>query len=204
MDKLTYSNERFSDALGHVHHCTPETKQQSKQWMDTDGSGNVPNKEKTLPLGVKSWWLLGGGGGIRTGSAHKLSKKSTTINGEYQAALLEQDAIKTSHTLSTVTKLLYTPYWPDLALCVNFLFPGLKKWFVGEKFGGQIRRSSVRKTVSLGSLKNFIILKVGKSVFRWMRTKLKNEKEMSEITCYVCQAANYPRMWSSQLVWIYY
>jgi Transposase. len=142
-----------------VHHYTPETKNQSKQWVEAGGS--APKKAKTVKSAGKVmatvFW-----------DAHGILlidylEKGSTIRGKYYRALLDQliDAIKKKrphlkkkkvlflqdnapvHTaLDTMLKLReihfelvdHPPFSPDLAPSDFFLFPNLKKWLAGKRF----------------------------------------------------------------------
>lgn len=142
-----------------VHHYRPETKNQSKQWVEAGGS--APKKAKTVKSAGKVmatvFW-----------DAHGILlidylEKGSTITGKYYRALLDQliDAIKKKrphlkkkkvlflqdnapvHTaLDTMLKLReihfelvdHPPYSPDLAPSDFFLFPNLKKWLAGKRF----------------------------------------------------------------------
>ena len=142
-----------------IHYYTPETKQQSKQWM---GAGeSAPKKAKTVPSAGKVmatvFWDSHGVVLI------DYLEQGRTITGEYYASLLDQlkDAIKAkrphlakkkvlfhqdnapAHTSTVVAAklhnlhfevLAHAPYSPDLAPSDYFLFPNLKKWLAGKRF----------------------------------------------------------------------
>jgi histone-lysine N-methyltransferase SETMAR len=142
-----------------IHHYTPETKQQSKQWI---GAGeSVPKKAKTVPSAGKVmatvFWDSRGVVLI------DYLQKGKTITGAYYSSLLDKlnEAIKAkrphlakkkvlfhhdnapAHTSRIVTAKLeelrfervpHAPYSPDLAPSDFFLFPNLKKWLGGRRF----------------------------------------------------------------------
>jgi len=88
-----------------IYHYTPETKQQSKQWVEAGGS--APKKAKTDPSAGKVmatvFWDSQGVVLI------DYLEKGKTINGEYYAALLEQlnDAVKTKRPHLAMKKVLF-------------------------------------------------------------------------------------------------
>lgn len=142
-----------------IHHYTPETKVQSKQWVEAGGS--APKKAKTVPSAGKVmatvFW-----------DAHGIIlidylKKGKSITGQYYVALLDQlnneikekrphlarkkvlfhhdnapahsSAIATAKLVELRYELLpHPPYSPDLAPSDFFLFPNMKKWLAGKKF----------------------------------------------------------------------
>ena len=142
-----------------IHHYTPETKNQSKQWVEPGGS--APKKAKTVKSADKVmatvFW-----------DSHGILlidylEKGKTITGEYYAALLDQlnDKIKEKRQYLKKKKVLFLqdnapvhtstiamakfhelryellphpPYSPDLAPSDFFLFPNLKKWLAGKRF----------------------------------------------------------------------
>lgn len=142
-----------------IHYYTPETKQQSKQWV---GPGEcAPKKAKTVPSAGKVmatvFWDSRGVVLI------DYLEKGRTITGEYYASLLDKlnDAIQAkrphlakkkvlfhqdnapAHTSRVVAAKLHdlrfevvphAPYSPDLAPSDYFLFPNLKKWLGGRRF----------------------------------------------------------------------
>nr|XP_033783950.1 histone-lysine N-methyltransferase SETMAR-like [Geotrypetes seraphini] len=142
-----------------VHHYTPETKQQSRQW--TTRQEPTPKRKKMASSAGKMmatvfWDFLGI-------IFIDYLEKGKTINGEYYAGLLQrlraEIKMKRPH-LSKKTVLLHQdnapahtstivmvklhelrfkliphpPYSPDLAPCDFFLFPNLKKWLSRKKF----------------------------------------------------------------------
>lgn len=142
-----------------IHHHTPETKEQSKQWI---ASGEpAPKKAKAVLSANKVmatvFWDARGVIYI------DYLQKGKTINGEYYASLLQrfhqvltekrphlarkkilfhQDNARV-HTcavaMAKIHELHYElvphpPYSPDLAPCDYFLFPNLKKWLGGKRF----------------------------------------------------------------------
>lgn len=142
-----------------VHHYTPETKEDSKQW--TKRGQSAPVKAKTVPSAGKVmatvFWDAKGILLI------DYLGKGKTINAEYYTALLtgldavlrtkrpylnkkkvlfHQDnapAHKAGITMAKLEELRYglvehPPYSPDLAPSDFFLFPQLKKNLSGQKF----------------------------------------------------------------------
>lgn len=142
-----------------VHHYTPETKEQSKQWV---GPGETaPKKAKTVPSAGKVmatvFWDCKGVVLI------DFLEHGRTITGSYYASLLDQlnDAIKVKRPHLAKKKVLFhqdnapahashivgaklhelgyevlphAPYSPDLAPSDYYLFPNLKKWLGGRRF----------------------------------------------------------------------
>ncbi|XP_023217030.1 histone-lysine N-methyltransferase SETMAR-like [Centruroides sculpturatus] len=142
-----------------IHYYTPETKEQSKQWV-FEGE-RAPKKAKTVKSAGKVmatvFWDTRGI--IYT----DYLEKGKTITGEYYASLLHRlsEEIKEKrphlkkkkilfhqdnarvHTcavsMAKITELKFEllphpPYSPDLAPSDFFLFPNLKKWLGGQRF----------------------------------------------------------------------
>jgi histone-lysine N-methyltransferase SETMAR len=142
-----------------VHHFTPETKQQSKQW--TARGESAPKKANAVESAGKVmasvFWDARGIIFI------DYLQKGKTINGEYYANLLQRlsDEIKEKRPHLAKKKVLFhhdnapvhtsviavakinelkfqllphAPYSPDLAPSDEFLFPNLKKWLGGKRF----------------------------------------------------------------------
>jgi histone-lysine N-methyltransferase SETMAR len=142
-----------------VHHFTPETKEQSKQWTEREES--APKKAKTVSSAGKVmasvFWDARGIIFI------DYLQKGKTINGEYYANLLQRlsDEIKKKRPHLAKKKILFhqdnapvhtsviamakinelkfellphAPYSPDLAPSDYFLFPNSKKWLSGKRF----------------------------------------------------------------------
>lgn len=142
-----------------VHHYTPETKEQSKQWVEKGES--APKKAKTV---------LSAGKVMATVfyDAHGIIfidylEHGRTITGAYYVTLLDRlnNEIKTKRPHLQRKKVLFhrdnapahksliamgkihelgfevlphPPYSPDLAPCDFHLFPDLKKWLGGKRF----------------------------------------------------------------------
>lgn len=142
-----------------VHHYTPETKEQSKQWMEKGES--APKKAKVVKSAGKvmatAFW-----------DSHGIIfidylEHGRTITGPYYASLLDRlnDEIKTKRPHLQKKKILFhrdnapshrsavamakihelryemlphPAYSPDLAPCDFHLFPDLKKWLGGKRF----------------------------------------------------------------------
>lgn len=142
-----------------VHFYTPETKEQSKQWI---GPGErAPKKAKTvLSAGKVMATVFWDARGI---ILIDYLEKGKTITGTYYASLLDQliEKIKEkrphmtkkkvlflqdnapSHTSAVATAKLvqlkfemvpHPPYSPDLSPSDYFLFPNMKKWLGGKRF----------------------------------------------------------------------
>lgn len=142
-----------------IHHYTPETKNQSKQWVEPGGS--APKKAKTVKSADKVMaTVFWDSQGI---ILIDYLEKGKTITGQYYAALLDQlnDNIKEKRPHLKKKKVLFLqdnapvhtstiamakfhelrfellphpPYSPDLAPSDFFLFPNLKKWLGGKRF----------------------------------------------------------------------
>lgn len=142
-----------------VHHYTPETKEQSKQWRKS-GEGPPKKAKTTRSAGKVMATVFWDAKGI----IHvDYLEKGKTITGAYYAALLDrfdaelrqkrpglarkkvlfhQDnapAHKSAVAMAKLDELGYElvdhpPYSPDLAACDFFLFPNLKKWLGGRRF----------------------------------------------------------------------
>lgn len=142
-----------------IHHYTPETKQQSKQWIGPGES--APKKAKTVPSAGKVmatvFWDSRGVVLI------DYLEQGRTITGAYYSSLLDKlnDAIKVkrphlakkrvlfhqdnapAHKSRVVAakleelrfqELPHAPYSPDLAPSDFYLFPNLKRWLGGRRF----------------------------------------------------------------------
>jgi histone-lysine N-methyltransferase SETMAR len=142
-----------------VHHFTPESKQQSKQWIEAGSSAPKKAKVEKSAGKVMATVFWDSCGIIFI----DYLEKGKTITGEYYAALLDRlnNEIKQkrphlvkkkvlfhqdnapSHTsavsMAKIHELRYEllphpPYSPDLAPSDFFLFPNLKKWLGGKRF----------------------------------------------------------------------
>ena len=142
-----------------IHHYTPETKEQSKQWVEPGSS--APKKAKVVPSAGKVlatvFW------DARGIILIDYLEKGKTITGPYYAELLDRldAAVKRNrpglarkkvlfhqdnapaHTsaiaMAKIHELGYEllphpPYSPDLAPCDYYLFPNMKKWLGGKRF----------------------------------------------------------------------
>jgi len=142
-----------------IHHYTPETKQQSKQWISPGES--APKKAKMVPSAGKVMaTIFWDAKGV---ILMDFLEKGRTITGQYYSELLDRFDKKLKETRPHVTKkkvlfhhdnapahssgvfaaklhelryelLPHPPYSPDLAPCDFFLFPNMKKWLAGKKF----------------------------------------------------------------------
>jgi len=142
-----------------IHYYTPETKQQSKQWIIF--GENASKKAKTvLSAGKVMATVFWDSQGI---ILIDYLQKDKTITGAYYATLLDRlkEELKKKRPRLTCKKVLFyqdnmpshkstvamaklhelgceliphPPYSPDLAPCNFFLFPNLKTWLDGKKF----------------------------------------------------------------------
>jgi len=142
-----------------IHHYTPETKEQSKQWVLKGES--APKKAKTIPSAGKIMaTVFWDSQGI---ILIDYMEKGKTITGAYYSSIL--DRLKTelqekrprlahkkvlfhhdnapAHTSAVVAAKLmeigfrlvpHPPYSPDLAPSDYYLFPNMKKWLAGKRF----------------------------------------------------------------------
>lgn len=138
-----------------IHHYTPESKEQSKQWVEPGGS--APKKAKRVKVMASVFW-----------DAHGILlidylPKGKTINGEYYSNLLDQldRNIREQRPAMAKKKVIFhqdnapchksviamgklhdlkyeilehPPYSPDLAPSDYYLFPNLKKFLGGKRF----------------------------------------------------------------------
>lgn len=142
-----------------IHYYTPETKEQSKQWIRKGEP--APKKAKTVKSAGKVlatvFWDARGIIFI------DYLEKGQTITGEYYASLLDrlnekiqekrphlkkkkilfhQDNARVHTCAVSMAKIQelkfelvdHPPYSPDLAPSDFFLFPNLKKWLAGQRF----------------------------------------------------------------------
>ncbi|KAL0901883.1 hypothetical protein ABMA27_007038 [Loxostege sticticalis] len=128
-----------------VHHYTPETKQQSKQWTSAgelmatifwDSQGIIlidfMEKGKTI-TGAYYAALLGKFHEVLMMKRPHLAKKKVIFHHDNAPA--HTSAIATSKLVELRYQLLpHPPYSPDLAPCDFFLFPNMKKWLGGKRF----------------------------------------------------------------------
>ncbi|KMQ87583.1 mariner transposase [Lasius niger] len=142
-----------------IHHYTPESKQQSKQW--TVSGESAPKKAKTvLSAGKVMATVFWDSQGI---ILIDYLQKGQSITGAYYATLLNRldEELRTKRPRLMKKKLLFhqdnapahtsvvamakvhelgyellphPPYSPDLAPCDFFLFPNLKIWLGGKRF----------------------------------------------------------------------
>lgn len=142
-----------------IHHYQPESKEQSKQWVEK--GDNAPRKFKTVPSAGKIMAsVFWDAKGILLVD---YLEKGRTINADYYCGLLDklrtaidekrprtqrkkilfhQDNAPAHKAGKTITKMdslgfqlvPHPPYSPDLAPCDFFLFPNLKKHLAGKKF----------------------------------------------------------------------
>ena len=142
-----------------IHHYTPESQQQAKQWVAAGGS--APTRPKTQQSAGKVmasvFWDMHGVIFI------DYLEKGKTITGEYYCGLLDKlkEEIKKNRPYLNKKKVLFLhdnapshrslksqaklnelrfemlphpPYSPDLAPSDYYLFPNLKRWLQGKRF----------------------------------------------------------------------
>lgn len=175
-----------------VHHYTPETKQQSKQWVEAGSS--APKKAKVVPSAGKVmatvFWDAKGIILI------DYLEKGKTITGVYYASLLSKlnDEIKIkrphlkrkkvlfhhdnapAHSSTVVHEKLdelryellpHPPYSPDLAPSDFFLFPNLKKWLSGKRFRSNQEVQCETNTYFEGLGKSYYADGIKRLEYRW-------------------------------------
>jgi histone-lysine N-methyltransferase SETMAR len=177
-----------------IHHNTPETKQQSKQWVSKGES--APKKAK---VGLSANKVMATVFWDARGIIHiDYLQKGRTINGEYYANLLDRfdDDLKKNrphlakkkvlfhqdnarvHTcavaMAKIHKLGYEllshpPYSPDLAPSDYFLFPNLKKWLGGKRFDSNDDVISQTKAYFEDLDKSYFLEGIKKLVKRWTK-----------------------------------
>ncbi|XP_023220365.1 histone-lysine N-methyltransferase SETMAR-like [Centruroides sculpturatus] len=132
-----------------VHHFTPETKEQSKQW--TERGESAPKKAKTVPSAGKVmasvFWDSPRKNNQRQYYANLLQRFSDEIKKKRshlakKKVLFHQDNAPVHTSVIAMAKinelrfklLPHAPYSPDLAPSDYFLFPNLKNWFGDKRF----------------------------------------------------------------------
>lgn len=177
-----------------IHHHTPETKQQSKQWITTGEP--APKKAKAVLSANKVmatvFW-------DSRGIIHiDYLEKGQTINGEYYCKLLDrfnnvlkekrphlakkkvlfhQDNARVHTCVSAMAKihelryelLPHPPYSPDLAPCDYFLFPNLKKWLGGRRFASNNEVIDATNDYFAGFEKSYFLGGIEKLEKRWTK-----------------------------------
>lgn len=143
-----------------IHHYTPETKIQSKQWIEA--GSNAPKKAKVTPSAGKImaivFWDAQGiilidylvsqrtiTGKYYVGLLNNLNKeiKKKRPHLQKKKVLFHHDNAPAHRYWETEQKLhelgyellQHPAYSPDLAPSDFFLFPDLKKWLGGKRFG---------------------------------------------------------------------
>ncbi|GBP19909.1 Histone-lysine N-methyltransferase SETMAR [Eumeta japonica] len=140
-----------------IHHNTPETKEQSKQWVSRGERGPKKAKQSLSANKVMATVFWDARGVIHIGYL----EKGKTITGEYYSKLLDrfdvdlkqkrphlakkkvlfhQDYARVHTCLVTMAKihelryelLPHPAYSPDLAPCAYYLFPNLNGWVVRD------------------------------------------------------------------------
>ncbi|GBP26227.1 Histone-lysine N-methyltransferase SETMAR [Eumeta japonica] len=141
------------------HHNTPETKEQSKQWVSRGERGPKKAKQSLSANKAMATVFWDARGVIHI----DYLEKGKTITGEFYSKLLDrfdvdlkqkrphlakkkvlfhQDNARVHTCLVTMAKihelryelLPHPAYSPDLAPCDYYLFPNLKKWLGGKRF----------------------------------------------------------------------
>jgi histone-lysine N-methyltransferase SETMAR len=142
-----------------IHHYTPETKEQSKQWVPSGES--APKKAKMVPSAGKVmptvFWdsqaiiliIYLEKGKIITGAPYSLllDRLKTELQEKHpQSAhkkiLFHHDNAPAHFSGVVATKLMelgfqlipHPPFSPDLAPSDYYLFPNMKKWLAGRRF----------------------------------------------------------------------
>lgn len=163
-----------------IHFYTPETKEQSKQWVEAGGS--APKKAKVvLSAGKVMATVFWDAQGV---ILIDFLQKGKTINGNYYATLLHQlhQEIKTKRPHLAKKKILFhhdnapahssaiattklvelryeilphPPYSPDLAPSDFYLFPNMKKWLGGRRFKTDLEVISETKSYFEGLGKDY-------------------------------------------------
>lgn len=177
-----------------IHHYTPETKNQSKQW--TSANERAPKKAKTVNSAGKVmatvFWDSQGVIYI------DYLEKGKTINGPYYATLLEKfnaEVVKKrphlakkkilfhhdnapAHSSAVATAKLvelryeilpHPPYSPDLAPCEFFLFPNMKKWLGGKRFSSNEEVIAETEAYFSEFDKKYFLEGLQKLEHRWMK-----------------------------------
>lgn len=177
-----------------IHHCTPETKEQSKQWVSA--GERAPKKAK---MGLSANKIMATVFWDARGIIHiDYLQKGRTITGQYYAELLDrfdadlkqkrphlakkkvlfhQDNARVHTCLVSMAKihelgyelLPHPAYSPDLAPCDYFLFPNLKKWLGGKRFGSNEEVISETNTYFEDLEKTFFLNGIKMLEKRWTK-----------------------------------
>ena len=177
-----------------IHHNTPETKQQSKQWVLPGES--APKKAK---VGLSANKVMATVFWDARGVIHiDYLQKGRTINGEYYTNLLDrfnedlkkkrphlakkkvlfhQDNARVHTCVVSMAKfhelryelLPHPPYSPDLAPSDYFLFPNLKKWLGGKRFYSNDEIISQTNTYFEDLEKSYFLEGIQKLEKRWTK-----------------------------------
>lgn len=177
-----------------IHHYTPETKEQSKQWRFSTES--APKKAKTvLSAGKVMATVFWDAHGI---ILVDYLEKGKTITGPYYAMLLDRldaaikelrphlqkkkilfhhdnapahsSAIATAKLVELRYEILpHPPYSPDLAPSDYFLFPNLKKWLAGQKFSSNSEVISATNAYFNDLDKSYFSQGIKKLEHRWTK-----------------------------------
>lgn len=177
-----------------IHHYTPETKEQSKQW--TSPGETAPKKAKTVPSAGKVMaTVFGDSQGI---IFTDYLENGRTITRQYYADLLDRfnaelmkkrphlakkkvlfhhdnapahsSAIATAKLVELRYELLpHPPYSPDLAPCDFFLFPNMKKWLGGKRFTSNEEVIAVTETYFAEFDKSYFLDGLKKLEYRWTK-----------------------------------
>lgn len=177
-----------------IHHNTPETKEQSKQWTAPGES-----KPKKAKVGLSANKVLATVFWDAHGIIHiDYLEKGKTITGVYYAELLarfdadlkrkrphlakkkvlfHQDnapAHKSAISMAKLQELRYElvphpPYSPDLAPCDYYLYPNLKKWLGGKRFGSNEEVITETEAYFEGFQKSYYLEGIKKLEDRWTK-----------------------------------
>lgn len=184
-----------------IHYYTPESKENAKEWLHT--GSNAPKRPRTQQSAGKVmatvFWDKHGVILV------DYLQKGKTITGVYYAALLDQLKLKIkekrphlankkvlfhqdnapAHKSLIVMAKLYElhyellshpPYSPDLAPSDFFLFPNLKRWLCGRKFGSNSEVIDETNAYFAGFQQSYYTEGIKKLESRWTRCiELKGE-----------------------------
>lgn len=177
-----------------IHHHTPETEEQSKQWI-ARGEPALKKAKAVLSANKVMATVFWDARGV----IHiDYLEKGKTINGEYYANLLDQfnqillekrphlakkkilfhqDNARVHTCAIAMAKLhelryellSHPPYSPDLAPCDYFLFPNLKKWLGGKRFSSNEKIILETNAYFEGLPKSYFTEGIEKFEKRWMK-----------------------------------
>lgn len=177
-----------------IHHTTPETKEQSRQWVSP--GERAPKKAK---VGLSANKVMATVFWDAQGIIHiDYLEKGKTITGEYYSELLDrfdidlkqkrphlakkkvlfhQDNARVHTCVVSMAKfhklgyelLPHPAYSPDLAPCDYFLFPNMKKWLGGKRFGSNEEVITETNDYFEGLEKTYYLEGIKKLEKRWTK-----------------------------------